>query len=238
MPKNEGYRHNWAGPLLAFLKEPFPPIAPIDEQALDRILSHVGERFVPADLDRAALRGAIARAIATKQKIDRSRPSKYSRALRKGVASIHQAAEVLGARLKDNNHARQLIADVLPSVSEDVIHIIAAAEAIAEVLGESHKEIRAKYDRRLPSANEWLAGVELPLIFEEFFHRRAGRSRSDGGPAGPTVRFVHAVMTEIGTPLAKESIVRAMTGLAEIRKRRRSVRKTAKSWTLGKPDAK
>jgi hypothetical protein len=60
------YKHDWVGPLLAFLKEQSVPVN-LDEQTLDRILIHVGRQFVPADLDRTALRSAIAKAIEAKE---------------------------------------------------------------------------------------------------------------------------------------------------------------------------
>jgi hypothetical protein len=225
MPKNEGYKHNWVLPLLPFLKHQSAPIAPIDEQTLERILTRVGQRFVPADLDRARLRSAIAKAVETKEQIDKIRPGKYSRALGKGVKRIRQATGKLDECLRKNNDAWQLIADYVPSFSEDVIRVICTAQAIEQNLAESAEHTIASYSPRVPNAREWLAGVELPLVFEEFFHRKGGRSRSGGKPAGPTVRFVHAVMTETCTSFAEESILRAMTGLAELRKRRRAVRK-------------
>jgi hypothetical protein len=227
------YERDWVGPLLAFLKEQSAPVSPIDEQALDQILHHVGQQFVPADLNRAELRKAIATAIKTKEKLDRLRPGKNSRALRKSMEGIRQAAEALDGCLNNNNDARQLIEGVLPSISKDVIRITCAAQAIAEILHESEEDESAKYSPRVPTANEWLAGVELPLVFEEFFHRKEGRSRSGRKPAGPTVRFVYAVMSEIGIQFAEESIVRAMTRLADIRERRCTVRNTAKYPDIG-----
>ena len=87
----------------------------------------------------------------------------------------------------------------------------------------SNQNIRAKYNR-VPSPREWLAAVELPNIFEEFFNRKAGRSRRGQTPSGPTVHFVAAVMNEVDRPIAAETIVRAMTQYSELRQRRRSVR--------------
>jgi hypothetical protein len=212
---------DWVGPLRRFLVDTSsPPVA-----AIDGILTQVGQKFVPADLDRPALRNAIAWAIETKDKIDKSRPGKRSRALRKSVKRIREAAEALDTCLKENSDAWQRITRLLPSVPEDVMRIICAAQAMDQTLTESDEHTTAEYSLRIPTANEWLAGVELPLVFEEFFHRKEGRSRTDGKPGGPTVRFVDAVMTEMGIPFSQESIVRAMTGLSEIRERRRAVRK-------------
>jgi hypothetical protein len=228
--KNERYMQDWVGPLRRFLVgSKSAPVAAIDEQTLDRILAQVGQKFVPADLDRIALQTAIAQAIDTKDKINKSRPGKHSRVLKKSLTRIREAAEVLHACLKENDDAWKRISGLLPSISEDVMRIICAAQAIDQTLAESDELTMSQYSMRIPTANEWLAGVELPLIFEEFFRRKEGRSRIDGQPAGPTVRFVGAVMTKIGISFAQESIVRAMTGLAELRERRRAVRKRGDS---------
>jgi hypothetical protein len=243
MPKRGGNKPDWIGKLRPFLLQPpltqpgpakrSTPITTIDEQTLDRILTQVGQKFVPADLDRTALRIAIAKAVATKEKVDTSRPGKRSSVVRKGVQRIRQAAETLNARLKENNDAWQWIAELMPPGSEElIIRFICAAEAVEQTLGESDQRIVSKYSPRIPTASEWLAGVELPLVFEKFFRRKEGRSRSGGKPSGPTVRFVNAVMTEVDTPFSEESIVRAMTRLDEIRDRRRAF------LTLGKTDGK
>jgi hypothetical protein len=86
----------------------------------------------------------------------------------------------------------------------------------------------ASYNSR-PSKRDWLVAVELPNIFEEFFNRKAGRSRSAGAPSGPTVRFIAAVMNEIDPPANSETIVRAMTMYSELRKARAAVRNRAPS---------
>ena len=56
-------------------------------------------------------------------------------------------------------------------------------------------------DKRHPSELEWLAGVSLPLVYEQHFRRRAGRSRNAGEPSGPTVRFCPGNAAGSGTIL-------------------------------------
>jgi hypothetical protein len=111
----------------------------------------------------------------------------------------------------------------MPTGLADVGRLIIVAEILAQSSGRAGGDIRKPNDR-IPSAGEWLAGVELPLIFEEYFDRPAGRARTVGKPGGPTVRFVKAVMVEIGNSVAAETIVRAMTRLRDLRERRRAVR--------------
>jgi hypothetical protein len=65
-----------------------------------------------------------------------------------------------------------------------------------------------------PSQLEWLTGVSLPLVYERHFGRRAGRSRSrEKKPGGPAVRFIEAVLGELGLKYTRESIIRAFTRL-------------------------
>ena len=74
-----------------------------------------------------------------------------------------------------------------------------------------------------PTANEWLAGAELPCVFEEHFHRKPGGSRNKtykkGG--GPCVRFIEATMHELGVRYSPASILRTMTHSAIYDPRRR-----------------
>ena len=103
--------------------------------------------------------------------------------------------------------------------------LIEYAGVLEQKLSDTNRLVLARHDR-IPSRREWLAGVELPNIFEEFFGRKAGRSRNAGAPSGPTVRFIFAVMSEIDHPLKSETIVRAMTMYSHLRKGRAAVRKS------------
>ena len=88
-----------------------------------------------------------------------------------------------------------------------------------------------------PNAKEWLAGVELPCVFEEHFHRKPGRSRNKDGEAdGPCVRFIATTMLELGKQYSAESIPRVMTRLRALRDRRRLVRQSNATSRLSKLD--
>ena len=101
--------------------------------------------------------------------------------------------------------------------------LIVVAEKSEQGLSDLAKVTCAQYGCRPPSTGDWLAGVELPLIFEECFGRKLGRSRGVNGPGGPTVRFIAAVMFEMGSQIKGETIVRAMSRFSELRRRRRVV---------------
>ena len=106
-----------------------------------------------------------------------------------------------------------------------------AAEAELILLAKKRRVESAptagKLNSRRPSELEWLAGVLLPLVYERHFLRRAGRSQSaEGEPGGPTVRFVEAVLKELGLKNFKRaSIVRAFTRLTPQRDEERARRR-------------
>jgi hypothetical protein len=75
---------------------------------------------------------------------------------------------------------------------------------------------------------EWLAGVELPCVFKEHFHREPGGSRNKARKiGGPCVRFIEATMRELGKPYGPASILRAMTRLRALQASRSLVRQTS-----------
>jgi hypothetical protein len=219
--------YDYAGPLLQYLLPPALPrasaVTTVDEQALDRILAAVGKKFVPAELNGNALWSAIKEADETKNIVDRFRSGPRTRAIRKSMKSIAKAADALARAIKENEDSTQLIDQNVPLVPKSIQQLIDFSAYLEQKLGKSNAYLRAKYDR-IPSATDWLGGVELPNVFEEFFDRKAGRSQSDDGPSGPTVRFIVAAMNEIGRSPSPETIVRAMTRYSELRKLRRSLR--------------
>jgi len=96
---------------------------------------------------------------------------------------VRNAAESLAAVIKENEDTRELLVEQLASIQQ----LIGSVSNIVQLLTRSNVAIRARYDR-IPSANDWLAGIELPLIFEDFFHRKPGRSRVNDKPGGPGQR--------------------------------------------------
>jgi hypothetical protein len=202
---------------------PAPPVTTVDERALGRILTAVGNKFIPASLDRVDLWNAIEKAAKAKENFDRFKSGPRTRALIKAMNRIGKAADALTKIVKENGDAAQLIAEKLPDALTIVQQIIDCSVVWESGLNESNKNLRTKYDR-IPSSREWLVGVELPNIFEEFFGRKAARSRNDGKPAGPTVRFISAVMDEIDCASNSETIIRAMTRYSKLRNLRRAVR--------------
>jgi hypothetical protein len=214
---------DFVAPLLDYLPAPSASPIMLYEQALDRILAALGATFVPADFNRNALLTAIEQAMAAQKIIDRSRKGPRARGIAKIMNRIRVEAKALTALLQENDDVLDLIRKEVPSVLEDVDRLRVVAEVLKQTHSKPSEAALALYGR-IPSSSEWLAGVELPLIYEDCFHRKAGRSRTGGKPGGPTVRFVAAVMLEVGLPLAADTIIRAMTRFADLRERRRAVR--------------
>jgi hypothetical protein len=197
---------------------PATTVTTVNERALDRILAAVGNKFLPASLDRVDLWTAIEKAAKTKENVDRFRSGPRTHAMIKAMKRVRKAADALAKVVKENDDAAQQIANSLPHALPLVQQMIDLSGCCEHELKKSNKILRAKYDR-IPSPREWLAGVELPNIFEEFFGRKAAHSRS-----GPTVRFITAVMNEVACPSNSETIIRAMTRYSKLRTLRRAVR--------------
>jgi uncharacterized membrane protein YdfJ with MMPL/SSD domain len=162
---------DYAGQLLDYLL-PLPPtssstavVTTVDEQAtLDRILAKIGKKFIPDDLNRMALWIAIKQAADAKKSVDRYRSGARTHAIVKSMKRVRNAAESLAAVIKENEDTIEFLTEQLASIEQ----LIVSVSNIEQLLTESSVAIRARYDR-IPSANDWLAGVELPLIFEDFF---------------------------------------------------------------------
>jgi hypothetical protein len=214
------------GPLFDLIRSPRTPWTfvemPADERALDRILNAVGKNFTPANLNRGALWTAITKAKISKENIGRLR-GPHARAIVTSMKNVSKAAKSLKRIIKENGNVSEIIGYRLPSAMEEISRLVVVSDEISQNWSKDAKIIAARY-KRPPSPREWLAGVELPLIFEECFGRKASLARTGDVPSGPTVRFISAAMSEMDRPPADETIVRAMTRFSEIRKRRRVVR--------------
>ena len=147
----------------------------VDERALGRILIAVGDKFIPASLNGVALWTAIKKAAQDKDTFDRFRSGPRTRAIIKAMNGIRKAADALMSVVKENADAAQLMANTVSDPLMIIQQVIDCSVYYERSLTSSNNDLREKYDR-IPSPTEWLVGVELPNIFEEFFAREA-RSR-------------------------------------------------------------
>jgi hypothetical protein len=151
--------------------------------------------------------------------ISKNRHGARARKRIKRLKQILEAAKQLESLLKVQDDASHIIRECFgegPLVT--VIQLFAEIEALLRVLSNHDPSQWGN-----PTTNVWLAGAELPYVFEEHFCRKPGASRNKahkkGG--GPCVRFIEATMLELGRPYSTASILRAMTRLRALRENRR-----------------
>ena len=220
-----------------------------DEQAIDRILTAVGKKDVPLDLDREALCADIADASIRRDfAFDLLDGSKARSDLRL-LARIRNTAKKLRSLLKANDRVKAMIRSELkkptpgpysflsPQAPLSSVHPIdeltmwlLAIDGIEKMRTDDAKEWRTAHKRdpvlrgRRPTAKEWLAGVSLPLVFELHFLKKATLSRrtKDQKLTGPMIQFVGAVMTELGLRYKDESIAKAFTRLKALQEKQRT----------------
>lgn len=180
----------------------------LNDAALNGIIQAAGK--APDDLKREELRSALENIpswYATHQNLRVSVTRK-----RAGISKILSAAKRLKTSLSGDAWLlilnRLAISD--PDPRGTLTWLINTAKDILNKDLERLSEIVE--DFKTDSPMEYIAGVQLPAIFERHLHGSRGRSRTaDGTPGGPCVRFVHQAMIELGMPYDKELIIRAMS---------------------------
>jgi hypothetical protein len=192
---------------------------PLDERGLDKIIEAVGRKYITATFDRSALRRALGKSEKSAETISKNRHGARARNRLTRLKQILEAAEQLESLLKVQDDASEMIRKCFgeePIVT--VIRLIGEVEALLHVLSDHEPSQWGN-----PTTNEWLAGAELPCVFEEHFCRKPGASRNKAHKKGdgPCVRFIEATMLELGKPCSTASILRAMTRLRALRENRR-----------------
>jgi hypothetical protein len=205
---------------------------PLDEQSVDKTIKAVGKKYGPAAIDRSALRRAIEESEKGAEIIAVYRRGARAQKLRERLKQFRVAAKQLAAMLEVNDDASRMIESFIGEwpramVSRLSDHVEALEKLNSEALAAV---LRMQRPSRWgnPNANAWLAGVELPLVFEEHFGRPPGISRSktyEKG-SGPCVRFIESTMLELGKRYSTASILRAMTQLRGLRDSRSHVRRS------------
>jgi hypothetical protein len=202
----------------------------------------VGKEHVPHDLDTQALCSDIADAYSarhiafdlfggseSRQRLKALR--RISKAAKKQIAlleadvgmdaMIGAALARAGINMASYPMSRPLtVAAFLEQLRRGIAEIDKMQQGIEKKWRNAHERDRDLRGRRV-TEKEWLAGVSLPLVFEWHLRKRAGRSRSMGKPSGPMVRFIGAVMEELGLPYSDEAIMRAISLRAPLRAQQR-----------------
>ena len=211
--------------------------------AVDRILAVIGDKLVPADLDKETFVTGLAECLATYYAAIERSSNKATKSRIRRLGSIRAAA----TRLK-----RQLLPDDIWDWSEEYWECEYLHTNIDDLISRLDYEIqdldfilkwgpdwdeairlgvdaRTLADRwKARSPFEWLAGHYLPKLFTEHFgikptfHRRG----TDNLPDSPLIRFVEHVLLEFGItksgrPYSRETIAKAVTDVRSGRARKR-----------------
>jgi hypothetical protein len=195
----------------------------ITEAGVDRILAAVGEKFIPAQLNKAALvRGFVLcrRWYRRALYLSSDEPEKT---LIRQLEQTRKTAKRLEQLLASDDIQSLLFWWFSPedSLKANVsLLVVKIDEALADGPGW-RKELYPESFKAL-SAFDWLAGLYLPDVFELAFGRPPSTSES-----GPTIRFVEAALAELkitkgGKPYSRASIARAIRNLRAGRIRRKS----------------
>ena len=148
----------------------------LDKSGLDKIIEAVCKKFVPAGLDRSALRRAIDDSEKSAEIVAVHRRGARARKSLKRLKQVRETAEWLAVLLDTKDDAGNLIQELCGEWPKAMVsRLIVYVETLEDVLGDGKPS-----QWRNPSANEWLAGVELPCVFQEHFHREPGGSRKQG----------------------------------------------------------
>jgi hypothetical protein len=207
-------------------------IKTLDDVAIGRILRV--DAAVVGDLDRVRLRSDINHALRTSETLDLVRPGSRRREACRQLDEIAEVANKLLALLKARNDATTLINQYAPEAIGYVVRAFVQFEASRDNIQLDDQSVIAAKERfggRVPSAKEWLFGVELPIVYERYFHRPAAVSRTPtegkphGEPSGPMVRFLSAVRDEAEVHYSNESIAKAHTSLSDLRELRKTKRR-------------
>jgi hypothetical protein len=200
-----------------------------DAAALDRIIAEVGERYV-GKLDRNQLVFDLLQARSKLLTFVALDSDKGARTRKELFSAIADSASNFKERLLDERgykYAAREIAWTFPDASHfdaflaALDRIIDAAEALKK------QNSCGGWIRLARSPKEWFAVEILPQVFERNFGRQAKFSRRDPAKAeanavdGPFIRFALSVMGEMGIPIARETLARALKDIRAGRGRRK-----------------
>jgi hypothetical protein len=213
----------------------------LDASAVERILAAVGEKLVPADLDKLTLAKDIATCFTVYCSAIQRRSDKPTKDRIRRLKSIQKSAKRFERQLapddiwdwKDryseceyiDDHVKNLI-QRLDGEIEDLEYELEWGPDWLEAirLNVSAKTLKDQWRARSPC--EWIAGHYLPEVFTTHFGRKPTFNRQKGVPDSPAIRFIECALTELGItnrgrPYSRESIAKAISDVRNLRTRRR-----------------
>jgi hypothetical protein len=190
-------------------------IRDISDPDLDKIISTVDKKLKLNVSKREELRLEIERAARWYHDYSILRHKGRARKLAKRLTAFTKAAKTLRTQVADETFFNSLVGTLIihgfnrgaaDTVKYAIEYLIKAADLFWAPPGAA-----LSTGRREGSEKEWLAGVRLPEIYERVFEKKAGRSRANGQPSGPCVRFINAAMDVLKIQYKPESIAKAIT---------------------------
>jgi hypothetical protein len=197
----------------------------LHQSNIDNILSTVGPKYIPADLDTNSLLYDLNGAWNFYHTQLENSPGRRTALLRYATRVI-RAANSLSEILKQSHQGADALHRFLGDRFVDDLQV-----GLQRLSGRA-KMLQSPYSSPIPTAfglrpREFFLGYDLPRIFEKHFRREAGRSKApEGGPpTGPFIRFAVAVSKELGQHTTAETIDRARKAT-----KRRGLRLPSPSW--------
>jgi hypothetical protein len=189
----------------------------ISDAALDRIISAVGITLEKST--REELRREIKNAAAWYRDAVIINDKGRATTLEERLDAFRKAAKSLHAQLADQSFYELIEGTlIIHGLDRWPTNIRAIMKQLIRAADLVRKPPSGAISAHAPAgllevpALEWLAGWQLPDIYERIFDRRSGRSRTKAGdPVGPCVRFIETAMAQLRIKYSRESIVRAIT---------------------------
>jgi hypothetical protein len=204
-------KYRLAGSLASMLEMADEPEAAgdLDLEATERVVvnSELG------NIDKRALGQAIKKAHTASEIKDKYRPAPRLNKCLDDLQNLQKVARRLEVLLCRDNDATDFITST-KNGAELVYEFLNLRDRI-DGCYDCLKEESRNRDRRVITTAEWLAGVELPCVYEEF----SGCGLPEGYPVPPKmVAFVESAMRELGFRYSASSIGRAIRSLREKRR--------------------
>jgi hypothetical protein len=210
-------RYPLAAPLLSFLEagQEKNSVSGAELDAAARIANKSGLKKV----DKRALWRAIKSAHAASGIIDKYRPAPRLNKCLADLQNLQKAARQLEALLCRDNDATDLITSTKNGAKlvYEFLNLKARIDSYCDFLKEEGRSRDRRIKRRVITRAEWLAGVALPCIYEEF----SSRGLPEGyPPTSEIVAFVESAMKELGLRYGASSIGKAIRTLRTERRER------------------
>jgi hypothetical protein len=203
----------------------------LNESDIDKIIADVGNEHVPLTLVKSELVRDINDAWNFYENFKRdnakganTKRSEYAKSV---ACKAHELFDLLNSSDPNEEYARIFIGKwiSLDALTQTILKLERTAGKAQRKFGEG-SSLRAVLGL---TPSFWFLGHSLVGVFEKHFRIKATRTRLDGQPSGPYIRFATAVTATFGEPFVDETITKA---ISEVRKwaKENEINKKADYW--------